>query len=120
MKCFLSINNSIQRDQLEMVTLDRLVPQDHLVRKMEAALDFSFIYDLFKMCIFGKRRPSIDPVILIELTFERVFADAKEKHGMRWTNLRGLKNCPCRRCLLSATLNLKKLAYWTWNGPVRA
>ncbi|MCR8872369.1 transposase, partial [Peribacillus frigoritolerans] len=22
---------------------------------------------------------------------ERVFADAKEKHGMRWTTLRGLK-----------------------------
>ena len=65
----LSKNNPIQRDQLEMVTLDQLVPQDHLVRKMEASLDFSFIYDLFKMCIFGKRRPSIDPVILIKLTF---------------------------------------------------
>ncbi|AMM94097.1 hypothetical protein UP17_17755 [Peribacillus simplex] len=24
-------------------------------------------------------------------TIERVFADAKEKHGMRWTALRGLK-----------------------------
>ncbi len=24
-------------------------------------------------------------------TVERVFADAKEKHGMRWTTLRGLK-----------------------------
>jgi hypothetical protein len=24
-------------------------------------------------------------------TIERVFADAKEKHGMRWTTLRGLK-----------------------------
>ncbi len=30
---------------------------------------------------------------------ERVFANAKEKHGMRWT-FEGLKNCPCRRCLL--------------------
>lgn len=33
-------------------------------------------------------------------TIERVFADAKEKHGMRWTTLRGLINCRCRRCLL--------------------
>jgi len=24
-------------------------------------------------------------------TIERVFADANEKHGMRWTTLRGLK-----------------------------
>lgn len=31
-----------------MVALDHLVPQDHLVRKMEAAFDFSFIYDLVK------------------------------------------------------------------------
>jgi len=35
----LSKNNPIQRDQLEMVALDQLVPTDHLVRKMEAALD---------------------------------------------------------------------------------
>jgi hypothetical protein len=33
-------------------------------------------------------------------TIERVFADAKEKHGMRWTTLRGLKKLLCRRCLL--------------------
>jgi len=31
-----------------MVTLDQLVPQGHLVRKGESALDFSFIYDLVK------------------------------------------------------------------------
>ncbi|CAM3703503.1 Transposase [Cytobacillus oceanisediminis] len=30
----LSKNNPIQRDQLEKVALDQLVPQDHLVRKM--------------------------------------------------------------------------------------
>ena len=26
-------------------------------------------------------------------TIERIFADAKEKHGMSWTSLRGLKRC---------------------------
>ncbi len=31
----LSKNNSIQRDQIEVVALDQLVPQDNLVRKME-------------------------------------------------------------------------------------
>jgi hypothetical protein len=44
----LSKNNPIQRDQLEMVALDQLVPQEHLVRKMEAAIDFTLIYDLLK------------------------------------------------------------------------
>lgn len=42
----LSNNNQMNRDQLEMITLEQLVPQDHLVRKIEQALDFSFIYPL--------------------------------------------------------------------------
>lgn len=42
----LSEHNSIQRDQIEMIALDQLVPADYLVRKIEAAIDFSFIYDL--------------------------------------------------------------------------
>jgi transposase len=62
-------NNPIQRDQLEMVALDQLVPQEHLIRKMESALDFSFIYDLVKDVYSEVGRPSIDPVILIKLTF---------------------------------------------------
>ncbi|MEC3535501.1 IS5/IS1182 family transposase, partial [Bacillus licheniformis] len=33
-----------QREQLEVVALSELVPEDHLVRKMEEAIDFSFIY----------------------------------------------------------------------------
>jgi hypothetical protein len=62
-------NTPIQRDQLEMVALDQLVPQEHLVRKMEAVLDFSFNYDLVKDVYSEVGRPSIDPVILIKLTF---------------------------------------------------
>ncbi len=37
-------NQINEREQLEMLTIDQLVPQDHLVRKLEAAIDFSFIY----------------------------------------------------------------------------
>lgn len=65
----LSKHNPIQRDQLEMITLNQLVPASHLVRKIEAALDFSFIYDLVKDMYSEIGRPSIDPVILIKLTF---------------------------------------------------
>lgn len=31
------------RYQISVVSLDELVPQDHLVRKIENAIDFSFI-----------------------------------------------------------------------------
>jgi transposase len=60
-----SKHDSIQRDQLEMISLDQLVPPNHLVRKMGAAIDFTFIYDLVKDMYSEVGRPSIDPVILV-------------------------------------------------------
>jgi hypothetical protein len=39
-------NQINEREQLEMLTIEQLVPQDHLVRKLDEALDFSFIYPL--------------------------------------------------------------------------
>jgi hypothetical protein len=49
-------------------------------------------------------------------TIERVFADAKEKHGMRWTTLRGLKKLSMQAMLIFAAMNLKKMTNWTWQG----
>lgn len=43
-------------------------------------------------------------------TIERVFADAKELHGMRYTRHRGLKKVKEELTLLFACMNLKKLA----------
>jgi len=65
----LTKQTSENRVQLEMVALEQLVPEHHLVRKMEATLDFSFIYDLVKDLYAENGRPSIDPVILIKLSF---------------------------------------------------
>ncbi|CAH0134892.1 hypothetical protein SRABI134_00381 [Peribacillus sp. Bi134] len=65
----LSKHNSIQRDQLEMITLDQLVPANHLVRIIEASIDFNFIYDLVKDMYSEVGRPSIDSVILVKLIF---------------------------------------------------
>lgn len=45
-------------------------------------------------------------------TIERVFADAKEKHGMRYTTLRGLEKIKMQVTLTFACMNLKKLALW--------
>ncbi|MGZ4159468.1 MAG: IS1182 family transposase, partial [Neobacillus sp.] len=48
-----------------MIALEQLVPANHLVRKMEAAIDFSFIYSLVQDMYSSERgRPSIDPVVL--------------------------------------------------------
>lgn len=45
-------------------------------------------------------------------TIERVFANAKEKHGIRYTQLRGLKKVTMHVALTFACMNLKKLAKW--------
>lgn len=49
-------------------------------------------------------------------TIERVFADMKEKHGMRWTTLRGLKRVSAQAMLVAACMNLKKMANWMWRS----
>ncbi|MBR2310367.1 MAG: transposase, partial [Oscillospiraceae bacterium] len=48
-------------------------------------------------------------------TIERVFADAKEKHAMRYTHHRGLAAVTRWVRLKYAAMNLKKLANWSWN-----
>jgi len=45
-------------------------------------------------------------------TIERVFADAKERHGLRYTMLRGLQKVKMQVTLTFACMNLKKLAIW--------
>ena len=37
-----------EKNQLEFVCLEQLVPQDHILRKIENAVDFEFIHDLTK------------------------------------------------------------------------
>jgi transposase len=49
-------------------------------------------------------------------TIERVFGDAKEKHEMRYTRLRGLAQVTKWVKLKFACMNLKKLAVWMWGG----
>ena len=58
-----------ERAQVEFISLEDLVPANHLVRKLDAAMDFSFIYDEVKDLYKPYGRESIDPVVLIKITF---------------------------------------------------
>lgn len=54
--------------QVQMVSIDQLVPKDHLLRKIEESIDFSFIYELVKDKYSADNgRPSVDPVTLIKI-----------------------------------------------------
>lgn len=65
----MGIKDNSERTQVEFISLEDLVPKNHLVRKLNAALDFSFIYDLVKELYKPYGRESIDPVVLIKITF---------------------------------------------------
>ena len=52
-----------ERNTLEMVSVETLVPQDHLLRKIDSAVDFTHIYDFVEeLYCADNGRPSVDPV----------------------------------------------------------
>ena len=58
------------RRQIGFYCMEDLVPKDHILRKIEKAIDFSFIYDLVKdKYSEDTGRPSIDPVVLFKIVF---------------------------------------------------
>ena len=51
-----------------MVCIEDLVPRNHLLRDIDKALDFSFIYELVRdLYCADNGRPSIDPVVLFKI-----------------------------------------------------
>lgn len=57
------------RDQYMMISLEDLVPKDHLIRKVDKAIDFTFIYPIVESTYSTLGRPSIDPVVLVKIVF---------------------------------------------------
>jgi transposase len=56
------------RKQIQLVSIDELVPEDHLLRIIDKAIDWTFIYDLVRDKYSPNNgRPSIDPVTLIKI-----------------------------------------------------
>ena len=53
-----------------MVTLDQLVPADHLLRKIDAVIDFSFIHDrVADLYCADNGRPPLDPTLMFKALF---------------------------------------------------
>ncbi len=50
--------------------MDDMVPQDHLLRLIDRAIVWSFIYDVVeRRCCHDNGRPIMDPVMLIKIPF---------------------------------------------------
>lgn len=56
------------RAEYEIICLEDFVPEDHLLRKIAAHVDFSFIHNVVKgLYSETQGRPAIDPVLLIKM-----------------------------------------------------
>lgn len=63
-------NDKRKTDQIQMISVEQLVPKNHILRKIDKYIDFNFIYDLVEnLYCLDNGRPSIDPVVLIKLIF---------------------------------------------------
>lgn len=60
--------NTEKQNSMELVMIENLVPKDHLLRKIDKHIDFTFIYNLVEdLYCLNNGRPSIDPVMLFKM-----------------------------------------------------
>jgi transposase len=64
---------------LVAVSLEELVPQDHLYRHLQKVRDLSFVYDLVRDSYSIAGRSSIDPVVFFKLQLVMFFEDIRSE-----------------------------------------
>lgn len=61
-------NEYIKQTEFETVTIEQLVPADHILRKIEEHYDFGFVRQRMESLYCKKQgRPAIDPVVLFKM-----------------------------------------------------
>jgi transposase len=84
-----------KQTRMEMVMIEELVPQEHLLRKIDKYIDFSFINGLCKPYYSEDNgRPAIEPEILFKMLFigylygirseRRIIEEVKVNIAYRW------------------------------------
>ena len=59
-----------RRDQIKMVDVDMLVPEEHILRKVDRVINFDRIYGIVEQYYCPDNgRPAVDPVVLFKLVF---------------------------------------------------
>ena len=62
------VKNAANRNMVEIVSLEEMVPKEHLLRKIDAAIDFTKIYEFVEgLYSEANGRPSVDPVVLFRI-----------------------------------------------------
>src|SRR5215210_5602148 len=64
------------------LSLEDLVPEDHLYRRLEATLDLSFVRRLVAPLYAKGGRPSVDPVVFFKLQLVMFFEDIRSERQL--------------------------------------
>lgn len=56
-----------KQEKMYCVTYEELIPKNHFLRKLDALIDFNFIYEKTEPLYSKMGRPSIDPLVLIKM-----------------------------------------------------
>ena len=86
--------NSAQPALFQMIDVESLVPANHRLRQIDAALDLSFVREAVAACYTpGRGRPSIDPELAVRMMILGVLYDLSDRQvcdeirmhaGFRW------------------------------------
>ena len=91
----------MDRDLVEFIVIDQLVPKEHLLRKIDAAVDFTRLYEMVEpLYCEDNGRPSIDPVVLFKMVLIQHLYGLP---SLRWTAEEVSANI-CYRWFLGYTL----------------
>ena len=86
----------MERGVVELVDTESLVPEEHLLRKVDEAVDFRKLYEMVEPLYSEEDgRPSVDPVVLFKIVL------LQHLDGM---------SAPMRFCSFSANRKCRKMA----------
>lgn len=82
---FLLKKTELQQDELELVSIGAIVPEQHLPRKVDRAVDFGLIRDRVKhLYSEDKGLPALDPAVPFTLLLPGyLYEVGSERHLMR-------------------------------------
>lgn len=86
---------ALRRQVVEIISTEELVPKEHLLRKIDAAVDFTRLYDVVgDLYCPDNGRPRVDPVVLFKIvliqhlfgmpSLRRTVAEIQVNIACRW------------------------------------
>ena len=106
------------REQVEIFSIEEFVPADHLLRKIDSAIDFTYIYEIVEdLYCADNGRPSIDPVVIFKMVLiQHLYGLPSLRRTVDGRNQRG-QSRPRQKAVWRNKSNGRKSNKWINNRP---